>query len=79
MALEYDIIEDCICIGVDDPITGKILKLLVVIRKGTELDVRQFRAFLMSKLENYRVPVQYEVVDRIARTYNGKLNRKAYQ
>lgn len=77
--LGFDWVEDCICIGVDDAIAGKSLKLLVVMAEGKELDQRQLRAFLSTKLEGYKVPTQYEQVDKVERTYNGKLNRKFYQ
>ncbi len=77
--LGFDWVEDCICIGVDDAIAGKSLKLLVVMEEGKELDQRQLRAFLSTKLESYKVPTQYEQVDKVERTYNGKLNRKFYQ
>ena len=62
----------------DNKITGKALRLLVVMDEGVELHTRTVRSFLMSKLENYKVPAQYEQVESIARTYNGKLDRKAY-
>ena len=77
--LEFDLVEDCICIGVDDAIAGKSLKLLVVMADGKELDQRNLRSFLSTKLESYKVPMQYEQVDHVERTYNGKLNRKVYQ
>ena len=35
--------------------------------------------FLKSKLEGYKVPTMYEVVDQIRYTYNGKKDRKAYK
>ena len=75
---EFDLVEDCICIGVEDPIVGKALKLLVVIAEGAEFDPKAMRAFLSTKLESYKVPSQYEQVDHIERTWNGKLNRKFY-
>ena len=34
---------------------------------------------LKEKLETYKVPQLYEQVTTIHRTFNGKLNRKAYQ
>lgn len=76
--LAFEGIDDCICIGVDDPISGKALKLLVVMADGKEMDIRSLRSFLMGKLENYKVPMHYEQVDKVARTFNGKLDRKAY-
>ncbi len=78
MALLFPGIEDCICIGVDNNITGKSLKLLAVVKQGFSLDTKELRNFLMQKLEQYKVPQAYEQVDKIARTYNGKLDRKAY-
>lgn len=77
-ALAIDGIEDCICLPVDHPITGQALKLLVVLREGTEFVPKQFAAFLKTRLENHKIPSQYEQVESIARTYNGKLDRKAY-
>ena len=74
----YEGISDCICIGVDDATSGKALKLLYVLNEGVELNTSKLRTFLMTKLENYKVPAKFEQVETIARTYNGKLNRKAY-
>lgn len=78
-ALAIDGIEDCICLPMDHPITGQALKLLVVMREGAEFAPKQFAAFLRIRLENHKVPTKYEQVESIARTYNGKLDRKAYQ
>lgn len=78
-ALAIDGIEDCICLPMDHPITGQALKLLVVMREGAGFVPKQFTAFLKTRLENHKVPIKYEQVESIARTYNGKLDRKAYQ
>ncbi|MCD7743911.1 MAG: acyl--CoA ligase [Lachnospiraceae bacterium] len=78
-ALTYEGLEDCICVGVEDRITGKALKLLVVLREGMALDKRDLRQYLSSRLELYKVPQFYEQVDQIKRTFNGKLDRKAYR
>lgn len=77
-ALAIDGIEDCICLSIEHPITGQSLKLLVVMRDGAEFSPRKFTAFLKTRLENHKVPIKYERVESIARTYNGKLDRKAY-
>jgi acyl-CoA synthetase (AMP-forming)/AMP-acid ligase II len=71
-------IRDCICISASHPITGRALKLLVVLDDGQKLDKRRVARFLSSKLEAYKVPLLYEQVDAVKRTYNGKLDRKAY-
>lgn len=77
-ALAYGPVEDCICIGIDDHITGKALKLLVVVQDETHYQPKELRKYLLSKLEQYKVPMYYERVSKIEKTYNGKLNRKYY-
>ena len=77
-ALSIEGVEDCICLPIEHPITGQALKLLVVMRDGAEFSPRKFTTFLRSRLENHKIPIKYEQVDNIARTYNGKLDRKAY-
>ena len=72
-------IKDCICISAQHPITGNALKLLVVMADGHQLNKRQLALHLKEHLEIYKVPQMYEEVERIERTYNGKLNRKFYR
>ena len=78
-ALSYADVKDCVCISVDHVITGKALKLLVVMKEGKPLDKKALATHLKTKLETYKVPLFYAAVDQIERTFNGKLNRKAYR
>lgn len=78
-ALSIDGIEDCICIAIPHQISGQALKLLVVMRGDVKFAPKEISSALQNKLEGYKVPVKYEQVDKIARTYNGKLDRKAYR
>ena len=77
-ALSYPGVEDCVCIGIDHPITGKALQLLVVMADGLTLNKRQLALHLKSRLETYKVPQRYQQVEAVNRTFNGKINRKAY-
>lgn len=77
-ALAFPAVSDCICIAVPHRITEHALKLLVVAKKGMELDKRSLALFLKTRLEPYKIPMLYEKVDSIKRTYNGKLDRKYY-
>ena len=72
-------IADCICISAAHPIVGRALKLLVVMASGEEFDKRVIARYLKTRLEPYKIPLLYEQVDKVSRTYNGKLNRKAYR
>ena len=77
-AMSLKEVKDCICISVPHPITGNALKLLVVVAEGHVLDKKQIARYLKSKLEIYKVPMLYEQIDAVKRTYNGKTDRKYY-
>lgn len=78
-ALAYPGIADCICISVPDKISANALKLLVVMQSGNTLNAKGMAAFLAKKLEAHKVPRFFEQVEKVERTYNGKLNRKFYR
>ncbi len=71
-------VRDCVCISVEHPITGQALKLLVVMQPGATLDKRSLARYLSTRLEPHKVPMLYQQVEQVERTYNGKINRKAY-
>lgn len=71
-------VADCICIAVPHPVMGTALKLLVVTKDG-HLDRRTLATHLRKRLEQHMVPLLYKEVEKINRTYNGKLNRKSYR
>ena len=77
-ALSLPQVKDCVCIAVAHPITGLALKLLVVTADGQSFDKRLIACALKERLEIYKVPLLYEQVEIIQRTYNGKINRKFY-
>ena len=79
IAMSLPDVADCVCIAADHPIAGRALKLLVVMTEGTVFDKRTIARYLKSRLESYKVPLLYEQVERVNRTYNGKLDRKSYR
>ena len=78
-AMAFADVKDCICISVDHPITGKALKLLVAMNGNHTLNKRSLALHLKTKLETYKIPLLYQQVDTIRRTFNGKLDRKYYR
>ncbi len=78
IVLSMNEIDDCICIPYQHPIIGTVVKLLYVLAKDCTIKNSEIATFIGSKLEKYKVPQFYEQVQSIKRTYNGKLNRKAY-
>lgn len=76
VAMEFPGIADCGCIPVDHPLLGKEPKLFVVMERDAAFDPTAIYQFLKDRLEAYKVPKQIEQIDRIPRTYNGKIQRK---
>lgn len=77
MALRFPGVKECICVPVDDNISGKAAELLVAMSVPNSLDPRELRSFLIAHLENYKVPKQIIEVPAVPRTYNGKLDHAA--
>ena len=71
-------IDDCICIPSPHPVIGTALRLLYVVKDGHSIEKKALAKHLASILEGHKVPQLYTQVDKVERTYNGKLNRKAY-
>ena len=79
VALSMPDIDDCICISQPHPVLGNALALLVVLRNGAKLDKCAIALHLSKKLERHQIPLTYKEVDKIQRTFNGKLDRKYYK
>lgn len=77
-AMGHPSVADCLCIATDHKITGKALKLLVVLAEGATLDKRALARYLSTRLEPFKVPMLYEQAESIRRTFNGKPDRKSY-
>lgn len=77
IVLTFPGVEDCICIPMDDPISGKAVKLCVMPKPDETLDHNALRLHLREHLENFKVPKRIVQIDTVPRTYNGKPDRKA--
>jgi long-chain acyl-CoA synthetase len=64
-AMEFDGVDDCVCVPVAHPILGQVPKLLVVTKKN--LDKRQLACFLAQRLDKFKIPLDYKVVDHVER------------
>lgn len=77
VAQAFPAVIDCICIPFQHPIIGTALRLLVA-ASSFNLDIHTLHQWLKQRLEPHKVPQDIRLVDHIERTFNGKLNRKAY-
>ena len=78
VAMQLPAISDCVCVAAQHPVMGIVPKLLVVLAPHAEFSKRAIAKALAQQLESYKVPLIYEQVASIQRTYNGKINRRAY-
>lgn len=75
VAMRACCVDECLLV----PVTVRgntMLKLLVVLAEGKELDEKEIRDIIAKNLEPYKQPKQIVVIDEIIKTYNGKIDRK---
>ena len=76
VAMKHPDVFDCGCIGVPDELKGNVPKLFVQVKKGADFDSYSIRAHLAANLEPYKVPAVIVEIDRIPRSFNGKILRR---
>lgn len=79
IALKFPGISECILYYVTDRKDNMTIVMDVVLEKGAEFDNVKFTEFLGETLETFKIPKKVNIVDEIIKTYNGKINRKAYR
>ena len=79
VALSLPMVKDCICIQSEHRVLGTVLKMLLVLAEGATFDKQMIARALRERLESYKVPMLYEQVKSVNRTYNGKIDRKSYR
>ncbi len=78
-ALRSSMIRECICIEDFDEYDVPYLKLLVVADDPESFDSKALGAFLLDRLETYKVPRRIELTESVNKTFNGKIDRKSYR
>ncbi len=76
VALRHPTVDECVCIPYEDRVYGRVVKMLVKPSEGQTLDAAALSDYLAEHLEAYKVPKYIEAVAEIARTFNGKIDRK---
>lgn len=79
VALKYAGIGECVCYATTDRRDNLVICMDVIIDHGCEFDNVDFTNFLGETLEAFKIPKVINIVDEIHKTYNGKINRKAYR
>ena len=77
-AMLFPGIMECICVPVEDDVTGNALKLFVVMNNNAQFDLDSIKIHMKSKLATYQIPKYYEEIASIPKNFVGKPNRKAF-
>lgn len=75
-ARKHNDVADCGCIGVPDSIKGSVPKLFVQIKDGCLFDPIALRSHLSELLEPYKIPEYIVAIEKIPRSFNGKILRR---
>jgi acyl-CoA synthetase (AMP-forming)/AMP-acid ligase II len=75
----HEFVKDCKAYGIQNTITGQIVVCDIVISNqhpGTDAELKQnLRSYCVGKLDRYKVPVKFNIVDEIQRNANQKIKR----
>jgi long-chain acyl-CoA synthetase len=74
---EFDPLLESACVGVKDPdgILGEVVKAYIV-KNNSLKNFVEINDFLKTKLDSYKVPVEYEWIEEIPKTKSGKIQRQ---
>jgi acyl-CoA synthetase (AMP-forming)/AMP-acid ligase II len=73
--MELDEVSEVAVIGVDDEMLGQIIKAVIVLKGGQEINKMQLLSHCRENLANYKVPKLVEFVDSLPKTPSGKVKR----
>jgi acyl-coenzyme A synthetase/AMP-(fatty) acid ligase len=75
--IKYKSLVDCACVPIPDRIQGQVPKLFIQLSGSEEdFDRQDFTRFMEERLDRNKIPKKIEIIEKIPRTYNGKVQRK---
>lgn len=79
--MSFGKIAECACVAMKDPkgILGSVPVAFIVPKQDVFIEIEALKNFLLSKLESYKVPVRYEILEELPKNYVGKIERKKLQ
>lgn len=72
-----DFVDDCVCVGIPDPegILGEVVKAFLVVSDSESVTFSRMEELIGNRLEGYKHPVSYGMIQEIPRTASGKVQR----
>lgn len=76
VAMRFEGIVDCACVAHSDPTTGQVPWLYVQKDEESNITKADIGKYLLSNLDKDVIPKEIVFIDKMPRTYNGKLLRR---
>lgn len=75
--MAFDFVKDCACVAAEDPegVLGEVVKAFIVTDQAEKVSFDYMDPLIGSRLEGYKHPLQYVVVEEIPKTSSGKVQR----
>lgn len=73
----FDFVKDCVCVPVPDinGILGEVVKAFIVTDQPEKVKFEYLEELIGNKLEGYKHPAEYEIIDEVPKTSSGKIQR----
>lgn len=76
VAIQSPMVSDCACVPVEDELAGQVPELYVVAADDCDFSEAGLLKFLRNRVDDNRMPRSVKLIDKIPRTYNGKILRR---
>jgi long-chain acyl-CoA synthetase len=73
LLLQHECVEDVCVIGEEHEMMGEVPVAKIVLK--SDVSAAELKQFCSTKLADYKVPVRFDFIDSLPKTYNGKIKR----
>lgn len=74
-AMKCSQIKDCVCVPKKDKILGQVPKLYIVVDDEDMFQTKDFMKELKGYIASNKLPKEIKIIEKVPRTYNGKIQR----
>lgn len=76
VAVTYSGVSDAGCVPQNNALVGQVPKLFIAVEDENSFDMSDFMVYLGEHLDGNKMPKRVEIIEKIPRTFNGKIQRK---
>lgn len=73
LLLQHECVADALVVGKTHDLLGEVPVAKIVLKK--KVSALELREFCKEKMAAYKIPVEFEIVNKLDKTYNGKVKR----